>query len=263
MARYLMLYWALIKNNLSRELQFRADFWMSVFSRLVWFLMFVVFFRLIFRHTALINGWGYYQVLMLVGVFNLLETTLFVFFISNFSRMPQYISDGELDFLLLKPVDTQFLISLRFFSFASVLNIFPPLALIGIAWHNIGLNFSFIGAAVFLAAFCLSMIILYSLWFITVVSLFWLNKIYEIHELFLASFRFMQYPSSVYHGAARYFFTFIFPIILTVSVPTEALLGSLQNKQALLFLAILAVLLLSLSRVIWRLGVRRYASASS
>lgn len=263
MRRYLKLYWSLVKYNVTRDLQFRSDFWLAVFSRVVWFVVILFFFQIIYRHTATINGWTYYQVLLLVAVFELLETTLYTFLITNFARMPIYVNDGELDFFLLKPVDAQFLVSLHYFSLASALNLLPPLVLLVIAWQKLALAVSFSQIVIFFLLFVSSLLILYALWFLTVIILFWTAKIYEIHELFLSLFRFMQYPSSIYQGALRQFFSLVFPILLTVSLPAQVLLGNLEQPQNLIWLPLLAGVFFGVARWVWKRGLRRYSSASS
>ncbi len=74
------------------------------------------FYLLIFQFTTTIGegtGWGKYQ------FFVFLATTLFVnsivqaFFMPNCEEFSELIRTGGLDFALLKPIDTQFLISLQ------------------------------------------------------------------------------------------------------------------------------------------------------
>lgn len=262
MIKYLKLYYFLVKYNLSRDLQFRSDFWISVIARVVWFFISVSFFYIIYRHTITINGWTYYQSLLLISFFEFTESFLYVFFIANLSQMPTYINDGELDFVLLKPVDAQFFTSFRYFSLASALNLLPPTVLFFIATNKLGTSFSFEQLTVFVVAFFSSIIILYSVWFITVISLFWLAKIYEIHEFFLSLFRFMRFPTSIYEGAVRNFFTFVMPIIFTIAVPVQVILNSIDLKRVAI-LPILAIITFVVARTVWKLGLKRYSSASS
>ena len=260
---YPKLYWQILKYNVNRELQFRSDFWLSIFSRLVWFLMLVFFFNVLYRQILTINGWTLYESLLLLSIFQIIETTLYTFFISNFSQMPQYISEGDLDFLLLKPIDTQFFVSLRYFSLTSAINLIAPIILFGVALSHLHVSLSLGQVLLFLGGFLSSIVILYSLWFITVISLFWLTKIFEIYELFLSLFRFMQYPSSVYQGAVRHFFSFVFPIILTVTVPAQVLLGRFSELHNLVWLPVIAVITFVVARILWNSGLKVYSSASS
>lgn len=177
--------------------------------------------------------------------------------------MPKYISDGDLDFLLLKPIDAQFLVSLRYFSTNSLLNILPPLFLLWVGFQNLDLHLDWIQAGMFILSFISSLIILYSLWFLTVISLFWINKVFEIHELFLSLFQFVKYPASVYQGFVRHFLSFVFPILLTVTVPAQVVLDNLARLDLLFWLPVIAVLTFTASRLVWKAGLKRYSSAST
>ena len=260
-------YWKILvylfKQNFIRDLQFRSDFWLSVLTQLSWFGMQVLLFRLFYNQTAAINGWDFYQAIVLLGVFTLLEMVLFTFFMHNLSRMPYYISDGGLDFLLLKPVDAQFFVSFRYLSTNSIFQILPALLLLFIGLRELGVSPSGGQILLFALAALSSLVILYSLWFITVISLFWINKVFEIHELFLSLFHFVKYPANVYQGAVRQFFSFVFPILFTITVPAQIVLNRLENIRTLLALPFIAVVTLLAARLIWRAGLRRYASASS
>src|SRR3989344_719722 len=219
MMRYIKLYFVFVKHNINRELQYRPDFFFTLFGRILWFLLSIFFFSVLYGHTPAINGWSLYQALLLVGIFDLIETVMFTMFWMNFSRMPSYINEGELDFFLLKPVDAQFLVSTNFFSISFAASIFSPIILIIASIINLHLPISAIQIAVFILTLLLSMVVFYSLWFLTVISLFWLNKVYEIQELFISIFAFMRYPTSIYEGAIRGGFTFVVPVIFTVLVP--------------------------------------------
>ncbi len=83
------------------------------------------FYLLIFSYTDSIGdqtGWGKFQ------FFVFLSTTLFVnsivqaFFMPNAEEFSELIRTGQFDFALLKPIDTQFLISLGKIEFSSLAN---------------------------------------------------------------------------------------------------------------------------------------------
>src|SRR5262245_60191464 len=116
----LLLYWRVFltfaRNSLVRDMTFRANFIIESISSLSWMAMNLGFYVLIFQYTNQIGhntGWGKYQ------FFVFLSTTLFVnslvqtFFMPNCEEFSEMIRTGGLDFALLKPIDTQFLISLQ------------------------------------------------------------------------------------------------------------------------------------------------------
>jgi len=71
-----------------------------------------------------------------------------------------------------------------------------------------------------------------------------------------------RWPISLYPGWLRYGLTFIVPVAFATTVPAEALTGRL-NWETLLGAVVLAAVLFMVSRLFWRVGLRRYSGASA
>src|SRR2546426_9560410 len=63
---------ALWRLNLAEELQYRANFVASVLGTLFWIGTALLTLALFFRHTTRLGGWDYWEVVVLLGVFNAL-----------------------------------------------------------------------------------------------------------------------------------------------------------------------------------------------
>jgi ABC-2 type transport system permease protein len=192
-------------------------------------------------------------------MFFFIDTIGFTFFIKNFSTFPEYISEGTLDIILTKPVDSQFFVSLRYFSLISFLSIFPPLALLIRQLIVLNLEISIVNFITFLIFTAASLAIYYSLWFITNLILFWVERIDALHEFFITIWRFMQFPPDIFQSVIRLFFIFIVPILFSIVVPTQALQSIFEIKN-ILSLLLAAIFSLCMSRILWKIGLRRYQS---
>lgn len=257
--RYINLYVHFIKNSITRELLFRTHFVLSFVSRLIFFLLFILFYQVIYRNILSLGNWRYDEALLYLSVFFLIDTIGFMFFIKNFSTFPEYISEGKLDVILTKPVDSQFFISTRYFSLISFFSIFPPLVLFIRQILILDIPFTFINTAGFIVFFITSLSIYYSIWFLTNLILFWVNRLDALHEFFVTIWRFMQFPPDIFQNVARFFFIGIVPILFTVSVPTQAL-QNVFNIKAILGLALASLFSLLISRIVWKIGLRHYQS---
>jgi len=260
--RYLKLYGHFVATSFMGEMMYRRGFWLSVLARVAWFLFFVAFYSLLYGQITQIATWGYWDTMLLLATFFLLETILYLLFIKNFSNLPHMIADGDLDLWLIKPVDAQFVLSLRHTSFTSFLNLLPPLFLLVLAFIKLGLSFSWASLGMILAAFVIALIIAYSIWLMIMTLAFWLGRVDVLHEAFLSLFRFLQFPTVIYSGAVLLFLTYVLPIIFIVTIPLASLRGSLTWPNFLLGLS-LAVLLFIVSRLFWLFAIRYYSSASS
>ena len=67
----------------------------------------------LYSHTADINGWTLDQMIVLLGVYYLVQGAQAVVFETSFERFMEHVRMGTLDFILIKPVDSQFMISTR------------------------------------------------------------------------------------------------------------------------------------------------------
>ena len=71
-----------------------------------------------------------------------------------------------------------------------------------------------------------------------------------------------RWPVHVFRGVWRAFLTFVIPVAVMTTFPAMALLGRLDTRTALGTIGG-ALLLLVISRLVWRAAIRSYTSASS
>ena len=81
------------------------------------------------------------------------------------------------------------------------------------------------------------------------------------HEIMKFSMR----PDSIYKGFMRRILFTILPMALVASFPSRLLLSGLtyQNQKYLFTQIIVVIILLSLTRFFWKVGLKRYESAQS
>src|SRR3989441_3337493 len=70
--RWLRVLAALWRLNLAEELQYRANFVASVLGTLFWIVTALLTLAVFFSHTTRLGGWDYWEVVVLLGVFNAL-----------------------------------------------------------------------------------------------------------------------------------------------------------------------------------------------
>src|SRR2546421_11781756 len=70
--RWLRVLAALWRLNVAEELQYRANFVASVLGTLFWIGTALLTLAVFFSHTTRLGGWDYWEVVVLLGVFNAL-----------------------------------------------------------------------------------------------------------------------------------------------------------------------------------------------
>jgi ABC-2 type transport system permease protein len=193
-----------------------------------------------------------------------------MFFMTNADEFSELIRTGGLDFALLQPIDTQFLISLRKIEWASLANFVVAAVLIAYALPRVeGLELTPLRVGLYLVYVAGGIVILYSLTIVLAAASVWLGRNTSIYDFWFYITTFSRYPMEIYQGPIggwlRWGFTFLLPILIVVNVPARMLAKPLQPEYW--WLAIFAVLATALSFVVSRWVFQRalvsYRSASS
>jgi ABC-2 type transport system permease protein len=270
--RYLRVFGTFARNSLVRDMTFRANFLIDCVSSLSWVFMNLGFYVLIFEYTSEIGartGWQKYE------FFVFLSTTLFVnsvvqaFFMPNANELSELIRTGHLDFALLKPIDTQFIVSLARIEWSSLANFVFAFVLLG--YSLVQLNFTpqpvqFVLYPLYLAC---GVAILYSLMIALSSVSIWLGRNQSLYDFWFYITNFSRYPMEIYAGRIgtplRRVFTFAIPVLIVVNVPARLLARPLesQNWPLAAFALVATAGSLAASRWVFQRALSSYRSASS
>ena len=165
-----------------------------------------------------------------------------------------------LDFVLLKPIRSQFWLSVHTISLWGIPDLIFGLLIIGYAGTKLNLGIDKYLLSIF--PLTCGLVILYSLWFILGATTIWFVKIYNVTEVLRGFLEAGRYPITSYPAAYRFFFTFVVPVTFLTTVPAQSMLGQIQFTW-LLGAGFLAVILFFISTQFWRFALRFYTSASS
>ena len=109
---YRWVWLTFVRNALIREMTFRGNFLITVMTRALWFCSQILLFKIIFHNVQHITpGWNEYQYFAFMATGMLINALVEALFMPNMANFSELIRTGNLDFALLKPIDTQFLIS--------------------------------------------------------------------------------------------------------------------------------------------------------
>ncbi len=260
MKKYLNLIQLFWRTSISAELEYRLNFFFAALSSLGGLAGTLFSLSLFYQNGYNFQGWKWQEALIIVGVFTFLEGFSSTFLASNLNRIVKHVQNGMLDFVLLKPVSSQFWLSFNSLSMWGLPDMLFGLAIVFYAGSLLGVGIEgyLFGAVPLL----FGVIILYSLWFILGATSIWFTKIYNITEVLRGLLDAGRFPIGAYPPAYRFFFTFVVPVTFLTTVPAQTILGR-GDPLWIVTGGVLAVVLLALSSYFWRFALRFYTSASS
>lgn len=262
-SRYASIYGALWRNSITRELQFKLNFILWIFVELLWFALQLTFIAVLYSHTDRIGDWTKWQVVLLMGTSQLIQQLFSAIFLSNLTQLSETIRTGKLDFMLLLPANTRFLISFRQVDLGGFVNAGSAIAVMVYAGLRLGLQPSIeqiVGFAILIAA---SLIIHYSLMLMLSATSFWTVRAQGIVWGYYNLFNIARLPDAAFRGAFKAFFTYALPMLLVANVPAKLLAQKLSTPWEMALLLAMSLTCFMISEVVWRFSIRRYTSASS
>ncbi|HTQ42684.1 MAG TPA: ABC-2 family transporter protein [Polyangiaceae bacterium] len=258
--RYLRLLAVQLRISLVLSMQYRADFLLDGFIEIFWMATAIVPLYVVYHLRPSVAGWTFGDSLMVMGWFTFLQGVLEGAINPSLVAVVEHIRKGTLDFVLVKPADAQFLVSTTRFQPWRAVNVVTSIGVFAWGFHLIGRTPSATDVLFATVAMFVAVVVLYSLWIVTVCAAFYFVRIDNLTQLFVAVFDAARWPIAVFRGAVRLLFTFVVPLALMTTYPAEALLGWL-SPVTLVASVVGALVAFGLSRVVWLRSIGRYTSA--
>lgn len=262
MGNPLWVAWLYFRIGAMNELQYRVNFLLELVQSMVALAIGLIGLWLVFAHTSTLDGWTPSQLLIVMGVFTLMGALIATVIQPNMERLANDIQLGTLDYALTKPEDSQLIVSVREIRIWQSVDAITGLIVIVVGLFRLHSHLGLPQVLAFLAVLLMGGMMIYSFWMILTTAAFWIVRVEEISELFQGVYAAGRYPIGIYPGWLRLGLTFLVPVAFAVTVPSEALTGRLSSAT-LVGAAALTVVLLVLSRVVWRQGLKRYSGASA
>jgi ABC-type uncharacterized transport system, permease component len=260
MRKYARLFLKIISYNLKQQMQFRANFLLSIPVHLSWTVKEVIVIYILYNYTDIILGWKKNEFIFLLGTYFIIDSIVSCIILPNLQNLSEHIRAGFFDHVLLKPMDSQFYTLTYFFNMGVM-----AAALVGIflvMYAGIGMNlkmtiFSLLGYLIFVLS---GIVIFASILIIAAVPVFKTVKIDYIRNVFICIANVARKPISIFpdqikkalYGCSIAFISYI---------PSCFALGKLGFKSCCLSIPV-AIVLLFVNRKLWKKGIESYVSIS-
>jgi ABC-2 type transport system permease protein len=257
------LYASLLRNSVTRELGFKANFLLWLVVEFIWFGLQLAFITVIYSQTENIGDWTKWQVVMLVGASHLIQQLFQAFLLVNCGQLAELVHTGKMDFYLLFPANTRFLVSARHIDLGGFISAASGLAVMMYAGRQLHATPTAMQAMGFVALCLAGITIHYSIMFLMATCSFWTLRAQGLIMAYYNLFSLTRVPDAAFAGTARAIFTLFIPVLLVANVPVKVLLGKMNSATDVALLIAMSVGCFLLSTAVWRAALRRYSSASS
>src|SRR5262245_34295996 len=236
---------------------FKSNFILWIFVELLWFALQLCFIGVLYLHTDNIGTWTKWQVVLLIGGSHFIQQIFQAFFLINCTNLSELVRTGKLDFLLLLPVNTRFVVSLRQVDLGAFVNAATAIAVMIYAARQLHLKPGLLELSGFVVLCVAGVAIHYSLMFLLASISFWTVRAQGIVWGYYNLFNIARMPDEAFQGLFKVLFTFALPMLLVSNVPVRLLADKLASPGPLFILLGMSVVCFFVSEWGWRISLRR------
>ena len=259
---YLRLFATYLRIGILGELEYRANFWISLVQSALDLCVALGGLAVVFSHTDTLGGWRQEELLALVGVYFLIGGLIRTIIRPSMTKFMEDVRQGTLDFTLTKPADSQVLVSIQTVEIWRLVDVLIALPVLSIALLRLGARLGLVDTAVFAVTLVSGGLIIYSFWLMLSTCAFWFVKVENIQVIFMSMWQAGRWPVSIYPSWLRAVLTFLVPVAFATTVPASAVSGRITGATLVGTVALAAAMLV-VSRWFWRVGIRFYSGASA
>jgi len=260
--RYLTVFGQILKTCLIRDLSFRFNVISRFITDIAWYLVNILFFKIIYMGSTQIYGWGKWEIMLFLGTAFVIDSLHMMFFYFNVFKIPEYVRNGELDSFLLKPINPKYLISIKNLNFSSVASLIFGIVIIITSFCNLHIHISLLQLFLYIGFILNGVIIMYFILFSCAILSVYFIKTEGLIETFFNIFQFGMKPDIIYNYALKLVITYVIPVIVIVNFPAKLIIEgfSLMN---FVWGFVVTVLMSVISSVLWKCSLKKYTGASS
>ena len=243
------------------ELAYRANFAFDVLRQLVITGTSLGAVFILFSYTNTLNGGTLPAMIVLLGVFYVVQGAGDLVFMPSAQQLIEHVRLGTLDFVLLKPIDAQFFVSLRRIKFTAIAEILLGGGIVAAGFVRLA-DVEPATVALFVFTLACGIVLIYVLLLALATLAFWFVRVENLLVVYEAFTDAARFPIDIYPFWLRFAMSSLVPIGVAVTVPAQAVAGRIDASGVGVLLAATVAAAL-FGRWFWRFGLRSYTGASA
>lgn len=260
--RYVDIWSSFLKISFMADVEYRTHSLIKVVGDIIWYMTQLSIFEVLFYHMPRIAGWDIHSTRVFMAVLFVIDALYMVIFSENFDSAAQMVRKGELDLVLVKPINSQFMFSCRKVNFSYLINFGLVCGYLWWGLHHLSVRPHASQILAGLLLMVCGLVILYSMRFFFVVLTIVFVNASNLNYVWYQFYRLGNRPHTFYPYWLRTIILTVVPVAMIVSIPATALTQSV-NATFLIVSPLMALFLFYLSTRSWKFALRFYTSASS
>ncbi len=262
MKRYFKIYIQFLWVSLLNLLAYRSGFYSHLVGSTIWGIFhYISIFVLTYRIQS-VYGWTKPELFILTATFGGMWGLFRFFFVKNFHEFSGTVLSGRLDGLLIKPIDSQFLMSLWQVRYDEFVRVFMGTAFLIYVINAYNIHVTPVGVFMYFFLIIFAIVSSYCFWFSCSTIIIWFPRLSNLIELLYSFSGIMRNPPDIMQRFGISTVLIITPILFAISVPTRVLVGKASIAQ-ILWLIVFTILFFMFTRAFWKYALRSYTSVNN
>ncbi|WP_456276704.1 ABC transporter permease [Bacillus sp. AK128] len=259
---YFSMFFQYMGQYMKTRLQYRSDMVVEITSDLLFQGVNLIFILVVFGHTQFLNGWSRDEIIFIYGFF-LVPFAIFGAFFNIWDFNERYIVKGEMDRILTRPIHSLFQIIIERMELESLFGVITGLIVMGYASVQLELTFFWYDLFIFIIM-VLGGVLVYGGIFIMLASIgFWSDAKTSIMPTMYNIGNYGRYPVDIYNKIIRFVLTWILPFAFVGVYPAAYFLRKEEWYGYAFLTPFMGLLFISLSVLLWNVGVTKYRGAGN
>ena len=261
LVKYLGLYRAFFRASMVADLEYRLNFVFLMLAEFVWYSTQLILFEVLYRHTKLIGNWDLAQMRVFIFLVLFVDSIYMILWDPNFSTFTDNVRKGSLDLLLMKPINSMFMLSSQKMSVSHIPCFFITAG--GLVWALAQLpDFNWFKLLWLIILIPSGLSVIFCGRFALNSTSIIFTRADFLQYVWYSLFRLGLRPDAIYSGFVRVILIFVVPFAMVASIPARILLEPVSFWMLIWALA-LPFILFYLLKHYWQFCLKHYSSASS
>ncbi|QUH19298.1 ABC-2 family transporter protein [Alkaliphilus sp. B6464] len=250
--RYINIFKLFLKINFIKDMQYRAHFITQIALMFVNSIISLINILILMKFTPSIGGWDKTQMLLLQGIIWIVDSIFGGLFFFSLIRVPKSIQNYDIDFILLKPINNIFYVSMRYMNFGILFGAVWGIVLI--IFVTISYSIPAVNLLWFVFQVIPSILIIYSIFFFIITMSLRFIKVNGLIQMFWSIMELGKNPAGIYKLWLNHILVLVIPVLVIYNYPVNILWNGF-NWSYIGMAMIAAIVLVTASSYFWKKSI--------